>query len=67
MANILAECANAKFRDTKPPKPLEQRLGMRKKKYCFYHKSNGHDTNKCTSLKDDIKELIREGKLRQYV
>ena len=32
-------------------------------KYCKFHKDYGHNTNDFVMLKDDIKSLIRKGKL----
>lgn len=63
----MAECVNTEFRDVKPPEPLKQKPWMLKKKYYHYQKSNGHDTNKCNALNNDIKEHIQKGKLNQYV
>lgn len=55
-AKILVECANTEFRDIKQPNPLPRKEGSRSKKYCRYHRSNGHDTNKCYALRDDIED-----------
>ena len=38
-----------------------------KNKYCRFHKDHGHDTNECYDLKQQIKNLIRQGKLRYFV
>ena len=38
-----------------------------KNKYCRFHKDHGHYTEDCRDLKEQIKELIREGKLQKYV
>ena len=32
-------------------------------KYCRFHWDHGHDTSECYDLKQQIKALIREGKL----
>ena len=37
-----------------------------KNKYCF-HKDHGHDTDACYDLKQQIENLIRQGKLRHFV
>ena len=36
-------------------------------KYCHYHCDVGHETNECHELKDEIEDLIRQGKLNNYV
>ena len=38
-----------------------------KKKYCWFHKDHGHCTEDCWDLKEQIKELIRKGKLHKYM
>lgn len=64
---ILAKYANVEFCDIKLHEPLEHKRWTSKKRYCHYHRSIGHDTNKCNALKDDIEELILKRKLGQYV
>ena len=39
---------------------------MKKKLYCRFHKDNGHNTDDFRQLKDEIKFLIRRGKLAKY-
>ena len=36
-------------------------------KYCRFHKDHGHDTDECFDLKQQIKNLIRQGKLRNFL
>ena len=36
-------------------------------KYCHFHRDHGHDTDKCFDLKQHIKNLIRQGKLRNFL
>ena len=38
-----------------------------KNKYCHFHRDHGHDTNKCYDLKQQIENLIKQGKLRNYL
>ena len=38
-----------------------------KNKYCHFHKDHGHYTEDCRDLKEQIEELIQEGKLHKYV
>ena len=36
-------------------------------KYCRFHKDHGHDTDECFDLKQQIKNLIRQGKIRSFL
>ena len=36
-------------------------------KYCRSHRDHGHDTNECFDLKQQIENLIRQGKLRNFL
>ncbi|KAL5739271.1 hypothetical protein ACOSP7_028188 [Xanthoceras sorbifolium] len=36
-------------------------------KFCAYHNGVGHNTTDCLELKDAIEDLIRRGRLRDYV
>ncbi|XP_023908356.1 uncharacterized protein LOC112020038 [Quercus suber] len=36
-------------------------------KYCHFHRDHGHDTDKCFDLKQQIENLIRQGKLRNFL
>ena len=36
-------------------------------KYCRFHKDHGHDTDECFDLKRQIENLIRQGKLRNFL
>ena len=36
-------------------------------KYCRFHKDHRHDTNECFDLKQQIKNLIRQRKLRNFL
>ena len=38
-----------------------------KDKYCCFHRDHGHDTSECYDLKQQIKALIKQGKLQQVV
>ena len=56
-----------KDKDVRWPKPLRME-GERKNQhlYCRFHKDNGHNTDDCRQLKDEIEFLIRRGKLDKY-
>ena len=36
-------------------------------KYCRFHKDHGHDTNEYFDLKQQIENLSRQGKLRNFL
>ena len=36
-------------------------------KYYRFHRDHGHDTDKCFDLKQQIENLIRQGKLRNFL
>ncbi|XP_065617618.1 uncharacterized protein LOC136062473 [Quercus suber] len=38
-----------------------------KNKYCRFHRDYGHDIDECYDLKQQIENLIRQGKLRHFV
>ena len=38
-----------------------------RKKYCLFHRYHKHDTNECFDLKQQIENLIRQGKLRNFL
>ncbi|KAJ4972529.1 hypothetical protein NE237_005703 [Protea cynaroides] len=37
------------------------------RKYCCYHCENGHDTDKCLSLRYAIEDRIKRGHIREYM
>ncbi|XP_050278033.1 uncharacterized protein LOC126719536 [Quercus robur] len=50
------------------PRPLHSALGLRdKRKYYRFHKDHGHYTEDCRDLKEQIEELVHNGKLQQYI
>ncbi|XP_052197197.1 uncharacterized protein LOC127804377 [Diospyros lotus] len=50
------------------PNPIKTPNKFRNwEKFCAYHNEVGHDTSECYALKDVIEELIRRGRLRDYV
>ncbi|GAU26664.1 hypothetical protein TSUD_314410 [Trifolium subterraneum] len=66
---VLAECAASNFKNAgiRFPKSTPFKPGQDRSRYCAYHKSYGHLTEDCIQLKDAIKILIRNGKLKDYV
>ena len=38
-----------------------------KNKYCRFHRDHGQDTDECYDLKQQIENLIRQGKLRHFI
>ena len=50
-----------------PEKMKEDPNKRNKNKYCRFHRDHGYDINKCYDLKQQIENLIRQGKLRHFV
>ncbi|XP_052203106.1 uncharacterized protein LOC127808575 [Diospyros lotus] len=54
--------------DFERPNPLKTPDKYKtKRKLCAYHNEAGHTTSECWALKDAIEELIKRGRLRDYV
>ncbi|XP_074355958.1 uncharacterized protein LOC141695623 [Apium graveolens] len=49
------------------PEALSSWKSKDKKKYCEYHELSGHNKHECRQLKDEIKALIKEGYLDEWV
>ncbi|KAM1625003.1 hypothetical protein ACFX2K_023134 [Malus domestica] len=53
------------------PKPKPRHLDYKPTKntgtFCCYHEHNGHDGEKCITLRDHIEALAREGKIDQFL
>ena len=50
------------------PAPLTKDPAKRdQSKFCEYHQDHGHLTSECYQLKRQIKALIQDGKLKEYV
>ncbi|KAM1204225.1 hypothetical protein ACFX2J_019940 [Malus domestica] len=52
---------------TSPPPLRGNTSKIDQTKYCAFHRSPGHTTNDCTTLKRYLKELVKEGKCGEYV
>ncbi|KAM1381222.1 hypothetical protein ACFX2I_022856 [Malus domestica] len=52
-------------------KPMPRQSGYKPTKntgtFCCYHEHNGHDGEKCITLHNHIKVLVREGKINQFL
>lgn len=60
---------NTEFKDAgiKAPAPLKEIPRRDKSKYCRFHISSGHNTEKKFQLKDAIEDQIKKGKLKRYI
>ncbi|KAJ0985379.1 hypothetical protein J5N97_003735 [Dioscorea zingiberensis] len=64
--NVLLQIQNKKL--LKQPKPIKESGSMKKsKKYCAYHQVKGHNTEDYVQLKDAIEDLVKAGKLDQFL
>ena len=52
---------------TFPGKLKEDPSERPRDKYCHFHCDHGHDTANCYDMKQQIKALIRQGKLQRFV
>ena len=50
-----------------PEKMKEGPNKCNRNKYCRFHRDHGHNTDECFDLKQQIKNLIRQGKLRNFL
>ncbi|GKD73325.1 hypothetical protein Tco_1331607, partial [Tanacetum coccineum] len=63
------EIFTAKAAKFKPPAPMVTPLEKRSdnSKFCEFHNDKGHSTGEYVQLKKQIEELVRAGKLSQFV
>ncbi|MCH99717.1 hypothetical protein A2U01_0020732, partial [Trifolium medium] len=66
--HIFAATGSSVFRDggIRIPKQTPAKPNADKSKYCKFHKTHGHMTEDCISLKDAIEVLIRDGPLKKW-
>ncbi|XP_065622630.1 uncharacterized protein LOC136064614 [Quercus suber] len=50
-----------------PEKMKEDPNKRNRNKYCRFHRDHGHDTDECFDLKQQVENLIRQGKLRNFL
>ncbi|TXG57416.1 hypothetical protein EZV62_018729 [Acer yangbiense] len=63
----ILEIAN-KEKLLRKPKPLYSAPEMRDRRiHCKFHNDHGHETRKCRDLRDQVEELVRNGKLLDCV
>ena len=69
--NTLLDQVLMQIKDDPSLKWLEKMKGdpnkRNKNKYCHFHRDHGHNTDECYDLKQQIENLIRQGKLRHFV
>ncbi|KAA8519121.1 hypothetical protein F0562_013405 [Nyssa sinensis] len=50
------------------PEPIKRDPSLRdQSKYCNFHKDHGHTTNTCRTLRYEIEQLIKKGRLWEFV
>ena len=68
---MLLEQVLMKIKDDPSLKWLEKMKGdpnkRNRNKYCHFHRDHRHDTDECFDLKQQIENLIRQGKLRNFL
>ncbi|KAJ0983303.1 hypothetical protein J5N97_011558 [Dioscorea zingiberensis] len=66
LEDILSQIQDQKI--LKPPQPMKDNpKRKRSKKFCKFHQDKGHFTEDCIQLKNAIEDLVREGKLEQFL
>ena len=69
--NMLFEQVLMKIKDDPSLKWPEKIKGdpnkRNRNKYCHFHRDHGHDTNECFDQKQQIENLIRQRKLRNFL
>ena len=69
--NVLLEQVLMQIKDDPSLKWPEKMKGdpnkRNRNKCCCFHRDHGHDTDKCFNLKQQIENLIRQGKLRNFL
>ena len=50
-----------------PEKMKEDPNKRNRNKYCRFHRDHGHDTDQCFDLKQQVENLIRQGKLKSFL
>ena len=69
--NIPLEQVLMQIKDDPSLKWLEKMKGdpnkRNRNKYCRFHRDHGHDIDECFDLKHQIENLIRQGKLRNFL
>ncbi|XP_061341658.1 uncharacterized protein LOC133287972 [Gastrolobium bilobum] len=66
-SQIWREVALTEIKKVGRPRPIFDRGGLDKSKYCAFHDGLGHTTYQCWDLRDAVEKFVRDGRLRQYV
>ncbi|XP_061354161.1 uncharacterized protein LOC133298814 [Gastrolobium bilobum] len=66
-SQIWREVATTEMKKVERLRPIFDRGGLDKSKYCAFHDGPGHTTDQCWDLRDAVEKFVRDGRLRQYV
>ncbi|XP_061365838.1 uncharacterized protein LOC133309116 [Gastrolobium bilobum] len=66
-SQIWREVAMTEMKKVERPRPIFDRGGLDKSKYCAFHDGPGHTTDQCWDLRDAVEKFVRDGRLSQYM
>ncbi|XP_061362724.1 uncharacterized protein LOC133306421 [Gastrolobium bilobum] len=66
-SQIWRKVAMKEMKKVERPRPIFDRGGLDKSKYCAFHDGPGHSTDQCWDLRDAVEKFVRDGRLCQYV
>ena len=71
LLNVPLEQVLMQIKDDPSLKWLEKMKGdpnkRNRSKYCRFHRDHGHDTDECFDLKQQVENLIKQGKLKSFL
>ncbi|RDY01388.1 hypothetical protein CR513_15295, partial [Mucuna pruriens] len=65
-AQILKEICHTRLLKF-PQEPEGKVLGRHRREWCDFHRTHGHSTEACWTLRTQIEQLVQEGRLNRYI